>query len=296
MIGVDVFVKLLEEYGVEVIFGVFGDINVVFYKVLNCFGKVCYVMVCDECLVFYMVDVYVCYSGKFGVVECFSGVGVMYFLFGMVEVNSFFILLILLINDIFFKGEGCGMIIELDNVKLFELVCKLFFQVKIMVKILEVVRCVFWIVILGCLGVVYLIFFEDILVYGLVSMLDEIYVEFECWCFLVFFMCFDVDLVWQLVVLFDVLCCLVLVVGGGVMYFDGGVVLLVLVEKIDVVVVIIIIGQGVVLDEYLLVFGVIGDNGFYFYVVWVVEESDLLVYFGCKMGLVVIIGWIFFSY
>ncbi|MGK3936785.1 acetolactate synthase large subunit, partial [Enterococcus faecium] len=82
---------------------------------------------------------------------------------GMAEANSSSIPLILLTNDIPLKGEGRGMITELDNAKLFEPVCKLSFQVKTTAKIPEAVRRAFRTATSGRPGAVHLTFPEDIL-------------------------------------------------------------------------------------------------------------------------------------
>jgi len=61
----------------------------------------------------------------------------------------------------------------------------------------------------------------------------------------------------------------------------------------NAVVVTTITGQGSVPDDHPLALGVIGDNGFHPHAARAVEESDLLVYLGCKMGSVVTVGWTF---
>jgi acetolactate synthase-1/2/3 large subunit len=296
MTGADVLVKLLEEYGVEVIFGVPGDTNVAFYKALNRSGKVRHVMARDERSALYMADAYARYSGKPGVAECPSGAGAMYSLPGMAEANSSSIPLILLTNDIPLKGEGRGMITELDNAKLFEPVCKLSFQVKTTAKIPEAVRRAFRTATSGRPGAVHLTFPEDILAHASASTPDEIYAEPECRRFPAFPMRPDADLVRQLAALLDASRRPMLVAGGGVMHSDGGAALLALAEKIEAAVVTTITGQGAVPDEHPLALGVIGDNGFHPHAARAVEESDLLVYLGCKMGSVVTIGWTFPSH
>lgn len=293
MTGADVLVKLLEHYGVDYIFGVPGDTNVAFYKALNRSRKIRHVMARDERSALYMADAYARYSGKPGVAECPSGAGAMYSVPGMAEANSSSIPVILLTNDIPLKGEGRGMITELDNAKLFEPVSKLSFQVKTTAKIPEAVRRAFRTATSGRPGAVHMTFPEDILAHEAHSHDDELYAEAECARFPAFPVRPDAALVRQLADLLDAAQRPVLVAGGGVMHSNAGAELLALSEKINAVVVTTITGQGAVPDEHPLALGVIGDNGFHPHAARAVEESDLLVYLGCKMGSVVTIGWTF---
>lgn len=293
MTGADVLVQLLEDYGVELIFGVPGDTNVAFYKALSRSGKLRHVMARDERSALYMADAYARFSGKPGVAECPSGAGAMYSLPGMAEANSSSIPLILLTSDIPLKGEGRGMITELDNAKLFEPVSKLSFQVKTTAKIPEAVRRAFRTATSGRPGTVHMTFPEDILAQDSDSTPEEIYAEPECRHFPAFPVRPDAALVRQLAGLLNTARRPVLVAGGGVMHSNAGAQLLALAEKANAIVVTTITGQGAVPDEHPLALGVIGDNGFHPHAARAVEESDLLVYLGCKMGSVVTIGWTF---
>ena len=50
-------------------------------------------------------------------------------------------------------------------------------------------------------------------------------------------------------------------------------------------------GQGIMPDDHPLALGVVGDNGFHPYANQAVEEGDVLLYVGCKMGSVSTIRW-----
>jgi acetolactate synthase I/II/III large subunit len=293
MTGADVLVKLLEDYGVEYVFGVPGDTNVAFYKALNKSTKVKHVMARDERSALYMADAYARYSGKPGIAECPSGAGAMYSIPGMAEANSSSIPLILLTNDIPLKGEGRGMITELDNAKLFEPVSKLSFQVKTTAKIPESVRRAFRSATSGRPGTVHMTFPEDILAEESESTADEVYAEDECKTFPAFPVRPNADLAKKLAYLLNDAKKPVLIAGGGVMHSNAAAELLALAEKMNAVVVTTITGQGSVPDDHPLALGVIGDNGFHPHAARAVEESDLLVYLGCKMGSVVTVGWTF---
>jgi acetolactate synthase-1/2/3 large subunit len=73
----------------------------------------------------FMADAYARLTGKPAVCECPSGAGAMYSLPGIAEASASSVPVILLTSDIPLKGEGRGMITELDNAKLFESVTKL---------------------------------------------------------------------------------------------------------------------------------------------------------------------------
>ncbi|CAG9184998.1 thiamine pyrophosphate-binding protein [Cupriavidus pinatubonensis] len=293
MTGADVLVKLLEQYGVEYIFGVPGDTNVAFYKALNNSSQIKHVMARDERSAVFMADAYARYSGKPGVCECPSGAGAMYSLPGVAEANASSIPLILLTNDIPLKGEGRGMITELDNAKLFEPVTKLSFQVKTTAKIPEAIRRAFRTATAGRPGAVHMTLPEDVLAHASESTDREIYAEKECATFPAFPVRPTEAAIAALAKLLNGAKKPVIVAGGGVNHSHAAQELLTVAQKAQAVVVTTITGQGAIPDTHELALGVIGDNGFHPHAARAVEESDLLVYLGCKMGSVVTIGWTF---
>ena len=50
-------------------------------------------------------------------------------------------------------------------------------------------------------------------------------------------------------------------------------------------------GQGILPDDHPMAMGVIGDNGFHPHAHRAIEEADVLLYIGCKMGSVSTINW-----
>ncbi len=83
----------------------------------------------------------------------------------------------------------------------------------------------------------------------------------------------------------------VIVAGGGVNHSQANQQILVLAECLGAPVVTTISGQGTMPDEHPLALGVVGDNGFHPHAHRAVEESDVLLYVGCKMGSVSTIKW-----
>lgn len=115
LIGVEVMVCMLEVYGVMEIFGLCGDMMLLFYDVLVWLDYgINYFLMWDECYVVYMVDGYVWVIGKFGVCEGLFGGGVIYILFGVVEVNESFVLILVIIMDVVIISCGKYLFMELD--------------------------------------------------------------------------------------------------------------------------------------------------------------------------------------
>jgi acetolactate synthase-1/2/3 large subunit len=84
-----------------------------------------------------------------------------------------------------------------------------------------------------------------------------------------------------------------LVAGGGVSLSGGGQALTALAERYRVPVVTTMTGRNAIPDLHGLALGIVGDNGFLPQANRAMEESDLLVYIGCRIGSVVSIGWTF---
>ncbi len=146
MIGAQVIVKMLEEYGVEYIFGVPGDTSIKLYEALyDSKAPIRHIMARDERSASFMADAYARLSHKPGVCECPSGAGSLYTVPGVAEANASSIPLIAITSDIPLSGEGKQTITELDTQKLYESITKWASVVKSVNKIPEVIRraCLF---------------------------------------------------------------------------------------------------------------------------------------------------------
>jgi acetolactate synthase-1/2/3 large subunit len=88
----------------------------------------------------------------------------------------------------------------------------------------------------------------------------------------------------------------VIIVGGGANHSQANREVIALSEWLAAPVVTTISGQGIMPDDHPLALGVVGDNGFHPYANQAVEESDLLLYVGCKRGSVSTIRWTLPSY
>ncbi|CVI63546.1 thiamine pyrophosphate-binding protein (plasmid) [Agrobacterium leguminum] len=292
MNGADILVEMLVRYGVNDLFGVPGDTNVSLYSALQRrVGEIRHIMCRDERSAGYMADAYARISNKVGVFEAPSGAGAMYSLPPVAEANSSSVAMILLTIDIPLSGEGRGVITELDCKTLFEPITKASIQIKSTDKIPETVRRAFRIATSGTPGAVHLVIPEDILDHEASIAPEAIYAEDECSSFPSFATAPSQDAVQRLVALLGESSRPVIVAGGGCNRGKAGDALLRFVEKTNIPVVTSITGQGVLPDDHKLAIGVIGDNGFHPHANRALEESDLILYIGSKVGSVVTVGW-----
>lgn len=294
MRGADVLVQMLINYGVEVVFGVPGDTNVPFYEALERRrGEIEHVMARDERSAGFMADAYARLTDKPGIFECPSGAGAMYSLPPVAESNASSVPVILLTIDLPLPGEGRGMITELDCAKLFEPVTKMSVQIKSPQKLPEILRRAFRVACSGTPGAVHLQIPEDMLLAEIDPSTISLHVESECKTFPAFPMA---PAPGKLTALFSLIRAArkpLFVAGGGVNRSCAGRVLTQVAEKLNIPVVNTITGQGSLPDDHRLAIGVIGDNGFHPHANRALEESDLVIFVGSRMGSVVTVGWTF---
>lgn len=294
MRGADVLVQMLINYGVDVLFGVPGDTNVPFYEALQQRkGEIEHVMARDERSAGFMADAYARLTDKPGVFECPSGAGAMYSLPPVAESNASSVPVILLTIDLPLPGEGRGMITELDCARLFEPVTKMSVQIKSAEKLPEIIRRAFRVACSGTPGAVHLQIPEDMLLAEIDPSRISLHAEEECKTFPAFPMA---PVPGKLDELFRLLATArkpLFVAGGGVNRSCAGSALTEVAARLNVPVVNTITGQGALPDDHPLAIGVIGDNGFHPHANRALEDSDLTIFVGSRMGSVVTVGWTF---
>jgi acetolactate synthase-1/2/3 large subunit len=294
MLGSDVMVEMLSRYGVDTIFGVPGDTNVPLYTALDrSEGKIRHVMARDERSAGYMADAYARISNRVGVCEAPSGAGAMYALPPLAESNESSVPVILFTIDIPLTGEGRGVITELDCKKLFEPVSKASIQVKSPQKIPEIIRRAFRIATTGKPGAVHIVVPEDMLTADVDLNEVSLHVEEECCNFPAIPTVPPRGQMQRLLQLISEAERPLFVAGGGVMRSGAQAELTRLAEQMGIPVVNTITGQGSIPDNHQFAIGVIGDNGFHPHANRALDEADLLIYLGSKVGSVVSIGWTF---
>ena len=294
MRGSEVLVKMLIGYGVDTIFGVPGDTNVPLYKALDELGdEIQHVMARDERSAGFMADAYARISNKVGVYEAPSGAGAMYALPPLAESNASSVAVILFTIDVPLAGEGRGVITELDCKALFDPVSKASIQVKSADKIPEIVRRAFRTATTGKPGAVHVVVPEDILQAEVDENSISLHVEEECKSFPAIRSVAPTEKLRELLDLVAAAKRPLVVAGGGVNRSGARQELLQFTERFGIPVVSTITGQGAVQPNHPLEIGVIGDNGFHPHANKALEESDLTMYLGSKVGSVVSIGWTF---
>jgi len=292
--GARVLVDMLMKYHVDVIFGVPGDTSIGFYEALHdAQPGIRHVMARDERSASFMADAYARISRKPGVCECPSGAGPLYSVPGVAEANASSIPVILLTSDIPISGEGKNTITELDTAKLFESITKWSYLVKEAGKIPETIRRAFRIATTGRPGAVHLALPHEAME-GFLSGADKaLFAEPEC-CSYPAYRTRGARFVLEQVN--DVLRQAkrpVIIAGGGANHSQAEKAVVNLAGWLAAPVVTTISGQGVIPDDHPLAMGVIGDNGFHPHAHRSVEESDVILYVGCKMGSVSTINWTF---
>jgi acetolactate synthase-1/2/3 large subunit len=264
------------------------------YKALDEAGdKIRHVMARDERSAGFMADAYARISNKVGVYEAPSGAGAMYSLPPLAESNASSVAVILFTIDVPLAGEGRGVITELDCKALFEPVSKASVQVKSADKIPEIVRRAFRTATTGKPGAVHVVVPEDMLKAEVDESTISFHVEDECKTFPAIRSVAPTDKLRELLGLIAVAERPLIVAGGGVNRSAAQQELLEFTERFGIPVVSTITGQGAIEPNHALEIGVIGDNGFHPHANKALEESDLTIYLGSKVGSVVSIGWTF---
>jgi acetolactate synthase-1/2/3 large subunit len=120
MLGSDALVRMLDQVGVDIIFGLCGDTSLPFYDSLsNLKPNLKHIVTRDERSSSYMADAYSRISGQIGVCEGPSGGGVTYIIPGVAEANQSSAPLMVLTTDIDVRNRGRGTLTELDQDALF---------------------------------------------------------------------------------------------------------------------------------------------------------------------------------
>lgn len=294
MLGSDILVQMLTNYGVDTIFGVPGDTNVPLYTALaRAKDKIRHVMARDERSAGFMADAYARISNRVGVFEAPSGAGAMYSLPPIAESHSSSVPVILFTIDIPLVGEGRGVITELDCKALFEPVTKASIQIKSAEKIPEIVRRAFRIATTGKPGAVHVVVPEDMLKVDVPLEKISLHIEPECCRFPAIPTVPPSQELHKLLAMIKASKRPLYVAGGGVNRSGAQAELTLLAEQQNIPVVNTITGQGAIPDNHPLAIGVIGDNGYHPHANKALEEADLVIYLGSKVGSVVSIGWTF---
>jgi len=297
MKGAEVLIQMLLEYKVEVIFGVPGDTSLPLYEAIyDAAPKIRHVMARDERSASFMADAYARISFKPGVCECPSGAGALYSVPGVAEANASSIPVILFTSDISLADEGRGAITALDHHLLFEPITKWSSFLKQTDKIPETVRRAFRVATTGRPGGVHLALPHEVMTGEFQLGKPTIFSETECIDYPAYRTRGSQKVLEEAVIHLMKAIRPVIIAGGGANHSQAHQEVMALSEWLAAPVVTTISGQGIMPDDHPLALGVVGDNGFHPYANRAVEESDLLLYVGCKRGSVSTIKWTLPSY
>lgn len=292
MNGAHALVEMLKAYQVELVFGVPGDTSLPLYEALhNAAPAIRHILARDERSATFMADAYARLAHKPGICECPSGAGPLYSVPGIAEANASSIPVILITSDISLAGEGKQTITELDCQKLFDSITKWSSVLKSVSKVPEVVRRAFRIATTGRPGAIHLAFPKEVTTGELADDKVDLYAELECATYPAYR---TRGARGELEKIADYLIQAerpIIIAGGGANHAQAGRAIANLAEWLSIPVVTTISGQGLFADDHPLALGVIGDNGFHPHAHQAVEESDVLLYVGCKMGSVSTINW-----
>ena len=240
-----------------------------------------------------MADVYARSSNRPGVVEFPAGAGPLYGLAAVAESNESGVPVIAITSDNPLEVEGRGFITELDCKRLFESTTKASILVTSAAKIPETIRRAFRIATTGRPGAVQITIPENVYHEDVDLRQVSLHVEEQCMSCPAYPVRGSRSEVEAVLGLLGESRRPLLIAGGGVNRSGGGEALTRFAEAFDLPVVTTMTGQQSIPDLHELSIGVAGDNGFHPHALRGMEEADLLIYVGCRMGSVITMSWTF---
>lgn len=292
MTGAQALVRMLLEYEVKVVFGVPGDTSLAFYEAIYDAGdRLQHVLARDERSATFMADAYARLAHRPGFCECPSGAGALYSVPGIAEANASSIPVVLFTSGISLAGEGKGTITEMPHHTLFEPITKHSSVVNSADKVPETVRRALRIATTGRPGAVHLVLPTETMANRVSLGAASLHAEAECRTYPAYRTRGSARAIDELAAHLLGAARPVIVAGGGVNHSQANAEVIALAERLGAPVVTTISGQGTMPDEHPLALGVVGDNGFHPHALRAVEEADVLLYVGCKMGSVSTIKW-----
>ena len=277
--GAEAVVRMLQHYGVEIVFGLCGDTSLPLYDALARLDHgITHVLTRDERSAAYMADAYARLSGRVGVCEGPSGGGATYILPGVVEANESSVPLLAITSDISVSSRGRFTLTEIDQAALFRPATKWNAVIDRSVDIPRILRAAFRAMTTGRPGAAHI---------GLPFDVQNGAVEED-----------DVradpgsrrrtapdpDSIRAAADAIASASAPLLICGGGAMTAGGEAALLGLAEAIGAPVATTISGKGSIAETHDLAVGVVGSNGGTPETRAVVEAADLVVFVGCRAG------------
>ena len=288
--GAEALVKLLDKYEVQYIFGLCGDTSLPFYDALYRLDhSIKHILTRDERSASYMADAYARVTGKVGICEGPSGGGATYIIPGVVEANESSISLISFTSDVPTTSYGHFPLTELDQKALFKPLTKWNCVLDKSKNFAKDIRRAFKESTTGKPGSCHLALPFDIQnheipekevwvdkkhtrfpaegkrpnISKLNKILDEIYKSKNP----------------------------ILICGGAVKNAFAEKELQKFVEKLNIVLATSVTGKGTLADNHPNCLGVVGSNGGSIYTRETLNNSDLVIFLGCRAGSVTTEKW-----
>ncbi len=288
--GAEALVKLLDKYEVQYIFGLCGDTSLPFYDALYRLDhSIKHILTRDERSASYMADGYARVTGKVGICEGPSGGGATYIIPGVVEANESSISLISFTSDVPTTSYGHFPLTELDQKALFKPLTKWNCVLDKSKNFAKDIRRAFKESTTGKPGSCHLALPFDIQnheipekevwvdkkhtrfpaegkkpnINKLKKILDEIYKSKNP----------------------------ILICGGAVKNAFAEKELQSFVEKLNIVLATSVTGKGTLADNHPNCLGVVGSNGGSIYTRETLNNSDLVIFLGCRAGSVTTEKW-----
>ncbi|MDE0335536.1 MAG: thiamine pyrophosphate-binding protein [Defluviicoccus sp.] len=286
--GAEAVVRILQAYGVEVVFGLCGDTSLPLYDALARLDHgIAHVLTRDERSAAYMADAYARLSGRVGVCEGPSGGGATYILPGVVEANESSVPLLAITSDISVSSRGRFTLTEIDQEALFRPATKWNAVIDRAADIPHTMHAAFATIAAGRPGAAHIGLPFDV-------QRGEIDAEkFSVEPGIAARVAPDPESVRAAADAIASASAPLFICGGGVMTAGAETALLGVAEKIGAPVATAVSGKGSIAETHELAVGVVGSNGGTPETRAVVEAADLVVFVGCRAGSVTTERWRF---
>ena len=286
--GAEAVVRILQGYGVEVVFGLCGDTSLPLYDALARLDHgIDHVLTRDERSAAYMADAYARLSGRVGVCEGPSGGGATYILPGVVEANESSVPLLAITSDISVSSRGRFTLTEIDQEALFRPATKWNAVIDRAADIPGTMRTAFSAMTTGRPGATHIGLPFDVQR----DVVDE--EDLRTGPEVASPAAPDPEAIRDAADAIASAPAPLFICGGGVMTAGAEAALLRLAEKIGAPVATTISGKGSIAEIHHLAVGVVGSNGGTPETRAVVEAADLVVFVGCRAGSVTTERWRF---
>jgi acetolactate synthase-1/2/3 large subunit len=290
MKGSQAVVLMLEQIGVEVVFGLCGDTSLPLYEDLWALKSgVKHILTRDERSASFMADAYARFSGRVGVCEGPSGGGATYIMPGVAEANQSSVPLVCISSDIDVRDRGRGTLTELDQDALFSPITVWSKTPTHSQELPRVIREAFRQASSGRLGATHICLPLSIQEADVAD--EDVYIDPRYASYPAARTAPELGSVARAANQLLESKSPVLVAGAGVMRSEAWSELKRLTELLGCPVATSISGKGALAETHQYSLGVIGSNGGLSYRHEFIKSADLVFYIGCHAGSVTTIKW-----